>query len=87
MRSEQQERFDQWRISLPDGSWKRIDAPDNYNRRGGPHEVELYRRTARGLGIEYEPVVQRRVVRRLKVTVTTTTDTPDQWVSVGGEPQ
>ncbi len=82
MRRETQERFEQWRISLPDGSWKRIEPPDPYNARGGKHEVTQYRQRARGLGIDYEPRVEKRIVRRVTVVTSTTIDTPEQWQEV-----
>lgn len=80
MRREHQETYTQWRISLPGGGWKKIAPPDPHNPRGGTHEIARFRADALSLGIDYEPVVQYRMVRRVTVTLTTTTDTAGQWV-------
>lgn len=77
MRHETQQRVEEWRISLPNGTWRKITV-DHYNETIASQK-ERYRIIASQLGISYEPKVQRRTVLRTTVTIKTVTDQPGEW--------
>lgn len=77
MTHEIQQRVEEWRISLPNGTWRTITM-GQYNDTV-PGWIKIFRDGARKLGISYEPVVQRRTVLRTTVTIKTVTDQPGEW--------
>lgn len=77
MRHEIQQRVEEWRISLPDGSWRAITMANVDD--SVPGWISTFRDAARKLGISYEPKVQRRLTLRTTVTIKTVTDQPGEW--------